>query len=87
MKTNDYNDCCNCQKYFKISDGWNSEYCTEICMKDGTDERDKLAIAHSIRMSLYGVNQRKLDHLQYALKEKLNKKDLQILERAIMGNK
>jgi hypothetical protein len=87
METNDYNDCCNCQKFFKISKGWNSEYCSEECMQDGTDERDKLAIAHSIRMCLYGLSQRKLDHLQNALKEKLTKNDLLILERAIKGVK
>jgi hypothetical protein len=87
MYTDDFNDCANCQKFFTVKNGWNSEYCSEDCMKDGTDDRDKLAIAHSIRMSLYGLSQRKLDYLQEALKEKLTKKDLLILERAIKSGK
>lgn len=86
MYTDDVNDCASCQKFFKVKNGWNSEYCCEECMKIGTDNRDKLAIAHSIRMSLYGLSQRKLDYLQEALRDKLTKKDLLILERAIKGN-
>jgi hypothetical protein len=50
------------------------------------EDRDKLSIAHNISRHLGGISQREKDKLQDALQLKLTKKDLLILEKAIVGS-
>ena len=38
MNTEDVNDCANCQKYFVVKDGWNSEYCSKKCRDEALKE-------------------------------------------------
>ena len=38
MNRESLNDCANCQIYFVVKDGWNSEYCSKKCRDEALKE-------------------------------------------------